>query len=94
MRIWLDDIRPAPPGHVHCTTARDACYLISTNKVEFISFDHDLGTPQTGYDVARFIEDAVYNGIIEWPNYSIHSANPVGAKNIRAAMESARRFAR
>lgn len=105
MRIYLDDLRPTPLGidgslerppqaYTHrCYTAQEAITLLKTGQVEFISFDHDLGAPEngTGYDVARWIEKAVWAGHIPMPEYAIHSANPVGVKNIDAAMKSAER---
>lgn len=106
MRIYLDDVRPTPAAlagdryedvpraYTHrCYTAQEAINLLKTGVVEFISFDHDLGAPEngTGYDVARWIEQAVWEGQIPMPDYDIHSANPVGARNIDRAMNSAMR---
>lgn len=105
IRIYLDDLRPTPMGiygslerpavpYTHrCYTSQEAIDLLKTGKVTFISFDHDLGAPEngTGYDVARWIEKAVWAGHIPMPKYAIHSANPVGVKNIDAAMKSAER---
>lgn len=105
MRIYLDDHRPTPEflevdryednprTYTHrCYTAQEAIDLLKTGEVEFISFDHDLGDCEpgcSGYDVAKYIEAAVWQGWIPMPNYAIHSANPVGVKNIDAAMRSA-----
>lgn len=106
IRIYLDDLRPTPATlwvdryedtprtYTHrCYTSQEAIDLLKTGKVTFISFDHDLGAPEngTGYDVARWIEKAVWAGHIPMPEYAIHSANPVGVKNIDAAMKSAER---
>ena len=105
LRIYLDDIRPTPayisideyaedrrPFTDRCYTAQEAIELLYTGEVTFISFDHDLGSPEcgTGYDVAKFIEQAAYMDPT-WPipDYVIHSANPVGALNIDRAMKSA-----
>ena len=44
----------------------------------FVSFDHDLGTIETGYDLAKCI---VANNI-KIDGFTTHSMNPVGAKNI------------
>jgi hypothetical protein len=44
MKIWLDDIRNAPPGFDLCV--KNAFYLnrmIENGEVDYISFDHDLG---------------------------------------------------
>jgi hypothetical protein len=103
MRIYLDDLRN-PPLFDSLTgepvkwdqvvrNGRDMIALVETGKISFISFDHDLGenTP-TGYDVAKRIEALAAAGKIKPIDYTIHSANPVGANNIDAAMKSAWRF--
>lgn len=92
--IFLDDVRN-PPEHfqgVICRTAEEAIKLIKTGQVTFISFDHDLGTNLTGYDVAKVIEEEVYYGQIKCPKWKVHSANPVGTQNIKQAMMNAERY--
>lgn len=32
MKIWLDDIRPAPNGYIHCHSVNEAIELIKTAK--------------------------------------------------------------
>ena len=44
----------------------------------FISFDHDLGSGYTGYDMAKYIVE--YN--LQLDGFTVHSMNPVGSKNI------------
>lgn len=89
MLIYLDDVRPIPNGYVGCRTADEAIMHLSTGKVTFISFDHDLGTELTGYDVAVYIEESVQKALIPLPAWKVHSANPVGRKRIEQAMLSA-----
>ncbi len=75
-------------------TAAETIELLKTGEVTFISFDHDLGPAEagTGYDVARWIEERAHTDPeFVVPDWSIHSANPVGANNIQRAMESAMR---
>lgn len=94
MRLYLDDIRPTPIGFTHrAYTAREAILMLETGAVTFISFDHDLGpeTAGTGYEVARWIEEQAFTAGFHVPDWAIHSANPVGARNIEQAMVSARR---
>lgn len=45
MKIWLDDIRPAPNGYLHCHSVNEAIELIKTTKesIELLDLDHDLG---------------------------------------------------
>lgn len=101
MLIFLDDIRSAntinmkkfqqlrdyPVSTVR--TAKEAIELIHTGKVRGISFDHDLGTKLTGYDVALAVERLVAEGKIRCPLWDVHSANVVGAERIRQTMRSA-----
>lgn len=56
----------------------------------WISFDHDLGeNEETGYDLAKWLEERHYSEVQPHLNiiYSIHSANPVGRKNIQQALK-------
>jgi hypothetical protein len=95
MRLYLDDLRPTPPGFdLRAYTAQEAINLLKTGVITFISFDHDLGEPEngTGYDVAKWIEEAVIIRNFILPTWAIHSANPVGRQNIAAAIQSAERF--
>ena len=60
-----------------------------------ISFDHDLGENSlSGYDAAKWLIDyGLDNDIpVEEIDISVHSANPVGAKNIRGIFKSFKRF--
>jgi hypothetical protein len=95
MRLYLDDLRPTPPDFdLRAYTAEQAIEMIRAGKVSFISFDHDLGEPEngTGYDVAVWIENEAWHDLyFPMPEWAIHSANPVGARNIHAAMLSAQR---
>lgn len=101
MKIWLDDLcndkdtdRFTPEGFIGCQTALQACRLIKTGQVTYISFDHDLGNDQgfDGYLVARYIEKLAYFDKIPKLRYDIHSSNPVGRDNIVRAMASAERY--
>lgn len=93
MRIWLDDLRPMPADFdVHLKTPNEAIAALHGGSVEYISFDHDLGGDMTGYEVAEWIERAAFEGKLSRLEWTIHSANPVGAGNIRRAMMNAERF--
>lgn len=44
MRLWLDDLRPAPDGWAHAYTVEEAIDLmLDRGPVEDMSLDHDLG---------------------------------------------------
>ena len=94
LRVFLDDVRMPPEGEwsLVCRSGEELIPLILAGVVTFISFDHDLGSGMTGYDVAKEIEKQAEAGTIPPVDYKIHSANIVGRNNIKAAMEAARRF--
>ena len=95
IKLWLDDIRPMPPTfNTYVKTAKEAIKYLESDKVTEISFDHDLGEPEngTGYDVAKWIEEAAYYKKIKPIKWQVHSANPIGAKNIENAMRMAEQF--
>lgn len=43
MKLWLDDVRPAPPGWDHVKTLADAKAALASGVVRRASLDHDLG---------------------------------------------------
>jgi len=58
-------------------------------KIDEIWFDHDLGdNPYNGYDCAKFLVTFCESKNIPVPEYHIHSANPVGRKNIDSYLKS------
>jgi hypothetical protein len=95
IRVWLDDVRPAPEGWVRAYTAGEAIALLEAGYVVEISLDHDLGdqaTCGTGYDVATWIEEQVALHAFEPPAIGIHSANVVGCERMQRAIESIERL--
>jgi hypothetical protein len=99
MKIWVDDVRPAPDGYVWCKSVCAAIYEIegselydwvnensNRDSITLIDIDYDAG------------EYAAYGGdyikLLDWleqtgRNYPIriHSMNPVGVKNMRAIIK-------
>lgn len=93
MKIWLDDERPKPADFdVWLRTADAAIKALRVGGVTHISLDHDLGEEKTGYDVAKFIETEAHSKRLAPLTVSVHSANPVGRKNIQAAIEKAEQY--
>ena len=85
MRVWLDDIRDAPPRWVRAFTPEDVIGLLRLRRVTKLSLDHDLGlddgaSERTGYTVLLWLEMEVGTG--RWtgpvPEITVHSGNPVG----------------
>lgn len=87
MKLWIDDVRPAPDGYIWAKSVYEAFRLIEEreNKVdvfELVDLDHDAG------DYAN--DGGDYINILNWleetgRNYPIHihSANPAGVANMR-----------
>lgn len=76
---------------VICRNMKDVQLTVAKKGMpKIVSFDHDLGENKpTGYDVAKWLVklDMVdTSGAFKFPedfSFTIHSKNPVGAKNIR-----------
>ncbi len=91
MKLFLDDIRQPPDDT--WTVARS--YEEGMSLVQQygfpaeVSFDHDLGTGPTGMNFAHYLIalDLDDNTMPSNFKYTVHSANPIGAKNIEALLD-------
>ena len=91
MKLWIDDVRPAPEGYEWCSTVNIAIAAIELwedlpEGIELIDIDHDAG------DFA--CDGGDYIKLLDWleatgRNYPIHihSMNSVGVANMRAIIE-------
>ena len=96
MKLWIDDVRPAPEGYVWCFSVDAAKAWIKSAEfdkhafggegIELIDIDHDAG------DFA--CDGGDYIRLLDWleetdRNYPIHihSANPVGVENMRRIIQ-------
>ena len=89
MRIWVDDIRPAPEGYERVHTANQAIdYIKIYGKfVTLLDLDHDAGDyVELGGDYIKILDYMEQEGIDYIP-IKIHSANPVGVENMRRIIE-------
>ena len=95
LRVFLDDIRPAPEGWTLVRWPHAAIALLETGNVEALSLDHDLGDDTiTGNDVLTWLEEAVaLRGFTPPASIAIHSANAVGRERMERAVASIRRYA-
>jgi len=96
-KLFIDDLRM--PTYIHennndwdiVTNYYDAVKYIKENGIpNIISFDHDLGEGKTAYDFVKWLVFEYDNGK-RFPNdfnFMIHSANPVGAENIRCLLNN------
>ena len=96
MKVYLDDLRPEPPGWRRVHWPDQAIRLLEAGRVAEISLDHDLGNYNrgTGYDVLVWIEEAVAERGFRPPKIKIHTANPAARLRMIAAVRSIRRLAR
>ena len=97
-RLFIDDERFPAAGFPEDEwfIARDfneACALVAKMGMpDFISFDHDLGDGPSGAAFADWLIGCMLNKNWKFPkdfDYSVHSMNPVGAKNILGKMDGA-----
>lgn len=91
MKLWIDDVRPAPDGYVWIKSVNEAIKEINWRNalnlnISLIDIDHDAG--DYAYDGGDYIK------LLDWleetgRNYPIHihSMNPVGAENMRRIIE-------
>lgn len=94
MKLWIDDVRPAPEGYVWCFSVDAAIAWIKSAEydkyahggkgVELLDIDHDAGDygPPDYIKVLDWLEETGRNYPIR-----IHSQNPVGVQNMRRIIQ-------
>lgn len=91
MKIWVDDIRPAPDGWEWVKTSQEAIDLIESIcqpgmlwvPFEKMSLDHDLGGDDTSRRIVLWMCENDF-----WPVETVvHSANPVGIEWLEGMIE-------
>ena len=95
-KLYIDDIRnPDTAGFDIVRSYDDAVFYMRLRGCpHFISFDHDLGDADapTGYDIAKWMVERDMNdsgGFIPADfDFAVHSANPVGAENIKGLLDN------
>lgn len=98
MKIWVDDVRPAPPGYQWVKSVEEALdYLRMHNKInratyrlfkiELLDLDHDAGNyVGAGGDYIKILDWMETHCINDIPIH-LHTQNPVGRMNMRAIIE-------
>ena len=91
IKLWIDDVRPAPDGYIWVKSVYSTKYYIEATEslhetIELIDIDHDAG------DYAIYGGD--YIRLLDWMeetgrNYPIriHSQNVVGVQNMRRIIQ-------
>jgi len=88
MKIWLDDLRSAPQGYMHCRSVNEAIQMIVIHEItiELIDCDHDLGDYAfDGGDGIKLLDWLLERGTL-YP-LRLHTMNPVGIDNMRRMIE-------
>lgn len=98
MKIWVDDVRPAPKGYTWVRSVNGAIDIIEEYpkelnvdanmeyQIEIINIDHDAGDyAQDGGDYIKLLDWLEETGR-DYPIH-IHSMNPVGVANMRAIIK-------
>ena len=91
MKLWIDDVRPAPEGYVWCHSVYRVMKEVriaemNSETIELIDLDHDAGDYwQYGGDYIKLLDWLEETG----RNYPIriHSQNPVGVENMRRIIQ-------
>lgn len=88
LKIWVDDVRPAPEGYIWLKSVNEVKkyladpHILCNYEISLIDLDHDAGDyAKDGGDYIRildYLEIVGYNGDLR-----IHSMNPVGVQNMR-----------
>ena len=92
MKIWVDDVRPAPEGYYWADTVNKVknCIVYQEEHnipIEILDLDHDLGYERQadGGDVIKLLDWLEETGR-SYP-IRIHSMNPVGVENMRRIIQ-------
>ncbi|MBB1151444.1 hypothetical protein H4K35_15260 [Myroides sp. NP-2] len=89
MKLYLDDLRPIPNEFIGVRTYTEFINYINQNGLpDFISFDHDLGLEESGFDCAKWLVNYCLDKKIGLPEFTVHSQNPVGKKNIESLLNN------
>lgn len=91
VRIWVDDVRPAPDNSWTTINSVDQFIAlvndIGVESIEILDLDHDAGDFQEdGGDYIRCLDFLEFLGARDI-KVKIHSANPVGVQNMRAIIQ-------
>ena len=101
MKLWIDDVRPAPHGYHWLQSTNAALRFIRKNhdQIEEIWLDHDAGVfASDGGDFIEILKEmerlahhprwkVPYKASFMKYKFGLHSANPVGVANMRAIIE-------
>ena len=99
-KLWLDDqladpdcpIRHVPDGFIGAANVDEAIALVKENGIpEFMDLDHDLADGKDAMTFLHWLADEYWTEDDSIPDFSVHSANPIGKQNIESFMKSWKR---
>ena len=92
MKLWVDDVRPAPKGYIWIKTveaAKTAIWQQEHNIADdniLIDLDYDAG--DYGPDYIKLLNWLEAKNIVDTGySFHIHSMNPIGVRNMRRVIE-------
>jgi hypothetical protein len=68
--------------------------ILEDGHIEAVSFDHDLGTKETGYDAMVILEEMAHGGYFKCNNIMVHTANPSVKKKMYDCANKIMEFSR
>jgi hypothetical protein len=92
MKLWIDDVRPAPEGYYWCKSVNETKEVIKrymqwNMRIELLDMDHDAGDfASDGGDYIEILNWLEEYMICYFP-IRIHSMNPVGIENMRRIIQ-------
>jgi len=87
--LWVDDMRPAPPGWDWATNFHQAISMLERGDYEVVSLDHDLGSfygtkEMTGMDILNWLANRQYNAICIPSGIRVHTQNAAAIQKMKA----------
>lgn len=90
VKVWVDDIRPAPDGYLWIKSTNEFVKFIDDNGlecIEVIDLDHDAGDyASDGGDYIKCLDYLEFIGA-DGIKVRVHSANPVGVAKMKAIIK-------
>ena len=98
MKLWIDDVRPAPPGYQWVKSVDAALWYLRNHnkinavtysffKIELLDLDHDAGDYATsGGDYIEILHWMERHNISDIP-IKLHTMNPVGREYMQRIIE-------
>lgn len=91
VKIWLDDVRPAPTGYNWCKSVNETIKYIEDCEengltIELLDLDHDLGEYAIdGGDGIKLVDWLAETN--RFYKINLHTMNPVGRENMQREID-------